>query len=184
MILRHRREVSSTLTLSMDVTRFRRFWAIEHHIFSAIWGKEHPQHNGFLAVIELDVPDGSTNNALPPPVPTKDKLFYGDYRLAALYDWIHNHCPKPSIYKGTIGPKPEILRCEQLAGKLREKYGPQATVITQMPVYSFIEKSPPKIDIYLFTGTQLTLFECKLHVSQEKDVFQLIDIAVIVFAML
>lgn len=147
---------------------------IEHHIFSAIWGKEHPQHNGFLAVIELDVPDGSTNNALPPPVPTKDKLFYGDYRLAALYDWIHNHCPKPSIYKGTIGPKPEILRCEQLAGKLREKYGPQAIVITQMPVYSFIEKSPPKIDIYLFTGTQLTLFECKLHVSQEKDVFQLI----------
>ena len=93
---------------------------IEHHIFSAIWGKEHPQHNGFLAVIELDVPDGSTNNALPPPVPTKDKLFYGDYRLAALYDWIHNHCPKPSIYKGTIGPKPEILRCEQLADKLRE----------------------------------------------------------------
>ena len=94
--------------------------------------------------------------------------------MAALYDWIHNHCPKPSICKGTIGPKPEILRCEQLAGKLREKYGPQATVIPQMPVYSFIEKSPPKIDIYLFTGTQLTLFECKLHVSQEKDVFQLI----------
>lgn len=73
------------LALSMDVTRFRRFWAIEHHIFSAIWGKEHPQRKGFLAVIELDVPDGSTNNALPPPVPTKDKLFYGDYRLAALY---------------------------------------------------------------------------------------------------
>ena len=28
---------------------------IEHHIFSAIWGKEHPQYNSFLAIIELDV---------------------------------------------------------------------------------------------------------------------------------
>lgn len=147
---------------------------IEHHIFSAIWGKDHPQHNGFLAVIELDVSDGGTNDALSPPVPTKDKLFYGDYRLAALYDWIRNHCPRPAIYKSSTQTKREVLLCERLAKRFREKYGPQATVLTQMPVYNFIEKSPPLIDIYLFTGSQLILFECKLHVSQEKDVFQLI----------
>lgn len=147
---------------------------IEHNIFSAIWGKEHPQYNGFLAVIELDVPEGGSDESLPPPVPTKDKLFFGDYRLAALYKWIHSHCPRPAVYKSGPQPKPEVLLCEKLASQFRTQYGSEAKVLTQMPVYDFIIKSPPLIDIYLFTGTELTLFECKLHLSHEKDVFQLI----------
>lgn len=153
---------------------------IESHIFKEIWNKVHPTYNAFLGIVEIDPIDGA--EALPLPTPTKDALFYGDERVMNLYAWIKSICPSPRKLLTSDKPKTkskkerrkiELTRREELVKKLREMYGESAVINTEVELYNCIEKTPPRLDIYLFAEGKVNLFECKAEDTSDKDVFQL-----------
>jgi hypothetical protein len=156
---------------------------IESNLFSEIWDEAHPKFNAFLAIVEIDPIENA--DALPPPTPTKDALFYGDERVMNFYRWVRSICPSPYKYikkNNSVRKKKkernhiEQTRRDQLVAKLRETYGSEAIIKTEVPLYgcSNYDSSQPRIDIYLYAKKKVGLIECKAETSTAKDVFQLV----------
>ena len=156
---------------------------IESNIFSEVWDEAHPKFNAFLAIIEIDPVEDP--EALPPPTPTKDALFYGDRRVMNFYSWVRSICPSPYKYikkNNSLRRKKkernhvELTRREQLVAKLREECGPEAIIKTEVPLYgcTSFDSTPPRVDVYLYAKKKVHLIECKAEASTAKDVFQLV----------
>ncbi len=140
------------------------------NVFKEIWGLEnHPSYNHFLAVINLV---STSRDALPQTRTSKNGIRSGDPKLEYLLEWIHKTHPKPQTELASAQSERELVR--ELAD-LKQKHIPHKAkrVDTEFKVFTTIG-SPVSVDLYVFDGTDIVLYEAKKDEADVQDIYQLL----------
>jgi hypothetical protein len=140
------------------------------NVFKEIWGLEnHPSYNHFLAVINLV---SNNRNALPQTRTSKNGIRSGDPKLEKLFDWIHKTHPKPQTELASAQSERELVR--ELAD-MKQKHIPHKAkrVDTEFKVFTTIG-SQVSVDLYVFDGTNINLYEAKKDTADVQDAYQLL----------
>lgn len=139
------------------------------HLFSEIWQiEEHPSYNHFLAIIDLV---SSNRDALPKTRTSKNGIRSGDEKLEKLFEWIKNTHPKPE--KNLAGAIKERELVEELA-KQKEKHIRSTTkhIEVEFEVFTSVGSAVP-VDLYVFDGKDVILYEAKKDNADVQDLYQL-----------
>ncbi len=139
------------------------------NLFPEIWRKErHNLYNHFLAIINLK---SDRLERLPTTRTAKNGIRSGDEKLEQLFEWIRNIHPQPQKkLTGSISEK-ELVR--ELSEK-KETHLPQTSrVETEFEVYDTID-SPVPVDLYVFDGHEVTIYEAKKNTAGAQSVYQLL----------
>lgn len=140
------------------------------NVFKEIWNLEkHPNYNHFLVTINLVT---QNRDALPQTRTSKNGIRSGDEKLETLYEWIRKTHPEPE--KRLSGAVSEKELVEELAD-FKEKHirsvdkhiEPEFRVFTRL-------SSPVAVDLYVFDGTDIVLYEAKKDTADVQNVYQLL----------
>jgi len=140
------------------------------NVFKEIWGLEnHPSYNHFLAVINLV---SASRDALPQTRTSKNGIRSGDPKLENLLAWIHKTHPKPHTELASAQSERELVR--ELAD-LKQKHIPHKAkrVEAEFKVFTTIG-SLVSVDLYVFDGTDIVLYEAKKDEADVQDIYQLL----------
>jgi hypothetical protein len=141
-----------------------------NNLFKKIWGVgNHPSYNHFLAIINLVTQNRDT---LPRTRTSKNGIRVGDKKLQALYEWIRKAHPKP--HRELSGAVSERELVKELA-KLKEQHirSQVKHIETDFQVFKNIG-SPVQVDLYLFDGSEVVLYEAKKDTADVQSVYQLL----------
>jgi len=140
------------------------------NLFTEIWGLEkHNSYNHFL--VRLNLKSDALEN-LPKTRTSKTAIRPDDPILTGLFEWIKKTCPEP----------PEKLsssaREDDLVGefsKLLETYlkDPTKRIEREFTVFKKLG-SPLPMDLYVYDGKRVTLYEAKKDRADVQSVYQLI----------
>ncbi len=141
------------------------------NLFYEIWQlEEHPSYNKFLATINL-VSDSS--NALPTTKTAKNGIKTGDEKFEQLIEWIKKVHPKP--VKKSSDAVTELELVEELAELKRTHIpAPNKSIQTQLKVYKTGTESPVAIDLYVYDGYNVNLYEAKKDNADMQSLYQLL----------
>lgn len=140
------------------------------NLFKEIWGLEnHPSYNHFLGQINIisDILD-----RLPKTKTSKNSIRKDDPKLAKLIQWVRNIYPSPEKKLTNAISEREFI---QKLADLKEKHIRTDTkrIETDFTVYRNIG-SPVMVDLYLFDGNDVVLYEAKKNTADVKDFYQLL----------
>lgn len=141
------------------------------NLFYEIWQlEEHPSYNKFLATINL-VSDSS--NALPTTKTAKNGIKTGDEKYEQLIEWIRKAHPTP--IKKSSDAITEVELVEELA-KLKQVHIPASDkmIQTQFKVYRENTESPVVVDLYVYDGSKVSLYEAKKDNADIQSLYQLL----------
>lgn len=143
---------------------------IMSNLFKEIWGIEnHPSYNHFLAVINLV---SENRDVLPKTRTSKNGIRSGDEKLEKLCEWIRNVHPKPNQeLAGTVNEKELVKRL----AKSKEMHirNSAKCIETEFKVYTSIG-SPVAVDLYVFDGQDIVIYEAKKDIADVQNVYQLV----------
>lgn len=140
------------------------------NLFKEIWQIEnHPSFNHFLVRINLISGDRAK---LPKTRTSKNGIRSGDERLDKLFEWIRSTHPNP--IKKLSGAVSERELVEELK-KLKEKQIRAKTrrVQTDFEVFKK-EGCPVQVDLYVFDGHEIVLYEAKKDMADVQSAYQLL----------
>lgn len=140
------------------------------NLFKEIWGLEnHPSYNHFLGQINI-VSDNSER--LPKTKTSKNSIRKEDPKLSKLINWIRKIYPSPEKKLTNAISEREFIR--QLAMKKETHIRtPSKKIETDFTVYRNIG-SPVLVDLYLFDGNEVVIYEAKKTTADVKDFYQLL----------
>jgi len=123
----------------------------------------------FLEIINLV---STSRDALPHTRTSKNGIRSGDPKLESLLDWIHKTHPKPQTELASAQSERELVR--ELA-ELKQKHIPHKAkrVDTEFKVFT-TAGSPVSVDLYVFDGTDIVLYEAKKDEADVQDIYQLL----------
>lgn len=146
---------------------------LEKNLLTEIWGVErHNKYNHFLATIDLksDNPD-----YLPKTRTSKNGIRLGDKKLLDLFDWIKGVMKEPP--EKTTGEFTEKELINELKKNLESHFINEDIqdfdVSTEREVYR-LRKTPVRVDLYEFNGSDIILYEAKKGNADMKSVYQLL----------
>lgn len=143
---------------------------IMSNIFKAIWEIEpHPSYNHFLAMINLST---QNRDALPKTRTSKNGIRSGDDKLENLFQWIKSTHPTP--HKDLSGAVSERELVVELASQ-KEKHIRDATkhIEREFKVFTRVG-SPVSVDLYVFDGKEIVLYEAKKDIADVQNLYQLL----------
>lgn len=140
------------------------------NLFKEIWGLEnHPSYNHFLGQINIisDIPE-----RLPKTKTSKNSIRKEDAKLSKLIQWIRNIYPTPEKKLTNAISEREFI--QQLA-KIKDTHIRTSSkrIETDFTVYRNIG-SPVMVDLYLFDGNDVVVYEAKKSTADVKDFYQLL----------
>ncbi len=143
---------------------------IEKNLFDEIWPLErHPHYNHLLIVLDIisEKPD-----ALPKTRTSKNGIRLGDPILDRLSGWLRSTYPTPD--KTLSGTVKEGELVEELK-KMKETHirSPAKMVSTEFEVFKNLA-GPVMVDLYVFDGNDVVLYEAKKDEAGAQDVYQLL----------
>jgi hypothetical protein len=138
------------------------------NVFKEIWTKEnHPDYNHFLVTLDLLSPDLSK---LPKTRTSKNGIRSGDPKLETLFEWVRSVCPDPPRETSDAVSERELVK--QLK-KLKDIHIPDPkSVETEFKVYTRLG-SPVPVDLYVYDGKNITIYEAKKGNADVQSVYQL-----------
>lgn len=140
------------------------------NLFKEIWGLEnHPSYNHFLGQINIisDIPE-----RLPKTKTSKNSIRKEDAKLSKLIQWIRNIYPAPEKKLTNAISEREFI--QQLARTKDTHIRTSSKRIeTDFTVYRNIG-SPVMVDLYLFDGNDVVLYEAKKSTADVKNFYQLL----------
>jgi hypothetical protein len=140
------------------------------NIFKDIWGLEnHPSYNHFLATINLV---SRNSEALPKTRTSKNVIRSGDPKLEGLFEWIRKTHPAP--HKDLASAQSERELVKELA-ELKEKQirSKSKHIETEFEVFKTLN-SPVSVDLYVFDGHEVVLYEAKKDTADIQAAYQLL----------
>jgi hypothetical protein len=139
------------------------------NLFPEIWRIErHNAYNHFLAILNLK---SDELERLPKTRTAKNGIRSGDEKLEKLFEWIRQIHPKPEKkLTGSISEK-ELVR--NLADKKERHLPDTSRVEAEFEVFDTID-SPVPVDLYVFDGREVTLYEAKKDTAGVQSVYQLL----------
>jgi len=143
---------------------------LSSRLFQEIWDIEpHPSYNHFLGTINL-VSDN--REALPRTRTSKNGIRSGDEKLESLFQWIKNLHTTPE--KRLAGAISEGELVKELA-ELKSKHirGKQKKISTEFSVFTKVG-SPVDVDLYVYDGNELVIYEAKKDRADVQDLYQLL----------
>jgi len=140
------------------------------NLFSEIWDLErHPQYNHFLAVINIKSDD---IDKLPKTKTAKNGIRSGDPKLSELYKWVRQTRPDPPK-KLTTSVRESDLVEELVEQKERHIRSPDRRIEDGFLVYDSINAGV-EVDVYLYDGTDVVLYEAKKDTADMQSLYQLL----------
>lgn len=139
------------------------------NLFPQIWRMErHNAYNHFLAIIDLN---SDELERLPKTRTAKNGIRSGDEKLEKLFEWIRRIHPSPTKkLTGSISER-ELVR--DLADQ-KEAHLPESSRIeTEFDVFESID-SPVPVDLYVFDGVEVSIYEAKKNTAGVQSVYQLL----------
>jgi len=139
-------------------------------LFKEIWEIEnHPSYNHFLVMINLI---SQNRNTLPKTRTSKNGIRSGDEKLEKLFEWIKKTHPNP--HKETSGAVSEKELVKELA-ELKEKHirNPTKHIEPEFKVFTRIN-SPVAVDLYVYDGNDVVLYEAKKDTADVQNLYQLL----------
>lgn len=140
------------------------------NLFKEIWGLEnHPSYNHFLGQLNIVSADPAR---LPRTKTSKNSIRREDAKLFELTEWIKKIYPSPEKKLTNAISEREFI--QQLAvEKNRHIRTNSKRIETDFTVYRNIG-SPVMVDLYLFDGNDVVLYEAKKTTADVKDFYQLL----------
>jgi len=140
------------------------------NVFKDIWQLEnHPSYNHFLAIINLV---SQNRDALPKTRTSKNGIRSGDPKLEKLFEWIRSTHPSP--HKDLANAQSERELVSQLAeDKSRHIRNEAKRVQTEFKIFVTLG-SPVSVDLYVFDGHDIVLYEAKKDVADIQNLYQLL----------
>lgn len=141
------------------------------NLFYEIWQlEEHPSFNKFLAIINLV---STSSKALPTTKTAKNGIKTGDEKFEKLIEWIKKVHSKPE--KKASDAITEIELVEKLANRKRTYIpAPNKSVETQLKVYKVGTECPVSIDLYVYDGYDVNIYEAKKDNADLQSLYQLL----------
>jgi hypothetical protein len=143
---------------------------IMSNLFKDIWQLEHhPSYNHFLARINLVAKEATV---LPKTRTSKNGIRSGDPKLEKLFEWIRSTHPTP--HKDLAGAQSERELVAELL-KLKNTHIRAATkhIEQEFKVFTSLN-SPVSVDLYVFDGTDIVMYEAKKDTADIQDIYQLL----------
>ena len=140
------------------------------NIFKKIWGiEEHPSYNHFLAIINLV---SNNRDALPKTRTSKNGIRIGDEKLEKLFNWIISTHPNPhKEFTEAVSEKELVKELASLKEKtIRNK---TKNIETEFKVFKNIN-SPVSVDLYVYDGQEIVLYEAKKEQADVQNLYQLL----------
>jgi Histidine kinase-, DNA gyrase B-, and HSP90-like ATPase len=143
---------------------------IMSNLFKEIWSLEpHPLYNHFLVQVNLI---SQSLDALPKTRTSKNGIRSGDPKLKKLFEWILEVHPNPE--KKLSGAVRETELVAELAqAKDTHIRHPDKHIETGFKVFKTIDTEGVFVDLYVFDGTQVVLYEAKKDKATIQDLYQL-----------
>lgn len=143
---------------------------IMDNLFNEIWGMEiHPSYNHFLGQIDII---SLFPARLPKTKTSKNGIRKEDHKLSKLISWIKSIYPKPE--RKLTNAISEVEFIEELANIKRTHIRTEAKRIeTNFTVFNNIN-SPVKVDLYLYDGNEIVIYEAKKKTADVQDFYQLL----------
>jgi hypothetical protein len=141
-----------------------------YNLFKDIWGLEnHPTFNHFLVTINLVSAD---RDALPKTRTSKNGIRSGDPKLEKLFDWIKKTHPSPHKDLANAQSEKELVKqlCEL---KKIHTRSPEKHIEMEFKVFKSLD-SPVSVDLYVFDGSSVVLYEAKKDTADIQAVYQLL----------
>src|SRR6266571_4173313 len=143
---------------------------IESNLFEDVWDiEQHPKYNHLL--IALDI---ISNNpaSLPRTRTSKNGIRLGDPKLDALFKWLRSTYPTPDIQLSSTVREKELV--EELK-VLKEKHirSPAKMITDEFQVFKKLGGAV-QLDLYVFDGHEIVLYEAKKDEASVQDVYQLL----------
>lgn len=140
------------------------------NLFKDIWNlEEHPFYNHFSAVINLVSQD---RNTLPKTRTSKNGIRSGDEKLKELFEWIRSTHPTP--HKELAGAVSEKELVKELASLKETQIRNTAKHIElEFRVFTTVG-SPVAVDLYVFDGQDIVLYEAKKEIADMQNLYQLL----------
>lgn len=140
-----------------------------NNIFKEIWGVEnHPSYNHFLAKVNLV---SSERNRLPKTRTSKNGIRSGDDKLNVLYHWIRNtHAKVHKEIAGAVREKELVDELEQ--NKIANIRSATKSIVREFEVFTRVG-SPVPVDLYVYDGNEVLLFEAKKDMADVQNIYQL-----------
>lgn len=144
---------------------------METNLFKEVWELEnHPSYNHYLVQVNL-ISDNLS--ALPKTRTSKNGLRVGDKKLDALFNWIRSASKNkpPKQLAGAIHERELVSKLSEL--KENHLTAPDKHIETEYEVFKSIN-SPVPVDLYVYDGHNITLYEAKKDIADVKSIYQLL----------
>lgn len=143
---------------------------LESNLFKEVWNLEnHPTYNRFLVIVNIK---SDSKESLPRTRTSKNGIREGDEKFEKLLDWITDTKPKPEKETAESVSERELIR-ELKKQKESHIRSDDATIETEFEVFSNLN-SPVKVDLYLYDGNDVVLYEAKKEEAGMQDLYQLL----------
>lgn len=140
------------------------------NLFKLIWGLEnHPSYNHFLGQINIK---SEHIERLPKTRTSKNGIRKEDSKLVELLKWIRRIYPEPEKrLTNSISEREFIRQLKDL--KVQHVRSSSKSIRTDFTVYRNIN-SPVLVDLYLYDGNEVVLYEAKKTTADVQDFYQLL----------
>lgn len=140
------------------------------NVFKDIWQLEnHPHYNHFLACFNII---SEVKERLPRTKTNKSGIRIGDEKFEKLYQWIRSIFPTPPrSLSGAVSEKELIEKLE--LNKNTHIDNPVKCIQKDFLVFNKVG-CPVKLDLYVFDGFEISIYEAKKDVADVQDLYQLI----------
>lgn len=143
---------------------------LENNLLTEVWGVEqHNKYNHFLATVNI-----ISNNPdyLPKTRTSKNGIRIGDKKLIDLFRWVKSVMPEPPEKLSKEFSERELIKRlkEQKSLHIRAA---DKLIDNEFEVYR-IRNTPVKVDLYVYDGTDIILYEAKKGLADMKAVYQLL----------
>lgn len=140
------------------------------NLFKDIWRREsHPSYNHFLVILNLA---SESAGALPKTRTTKNGIRGGDPKLEELFGWIRKTHPSPPQHLAGAQSEKELV--EKVA-EYKEKHirSKSKHIEPEFEVFKTLG-SAVSVDLYVFDGKDVVLYEAKKDTADMQNVYQLL----------
>ncbi|MED4032204.1 hypothetical protein [Priestia megaterium] len=146
---------------------------LEENLLGEVWGiEQHNKYNHFLAQINII---SENPNYLPKTRTSKNGIRIGDKKILDLFKWIRSMRDKPPEKTSKEFSERELIKkLKDIKEQTFENmYKKDSLVENEFEVYK-IRKTPVKVDLYVFDGDKITLYEAKKGTADMKAFYQLL----------
>lgn len=143
---------------------------IESNLFEEVWNLEpHPLYNHLCVTLNI-ISDNPA--ALPKTRTSKNGIRLGDPKLDFLFNWLRSTYPTPDKeLSATVREKELVDELKDL--KEKQIRSPAKMVTDEFQVFKKLG-GPVQLDLYVFDGNEIVLYEAKKDQASVQDLYQLL----------